>query len=301
MADTNGTPHLLIVEDEEILLDILVETLTEHGYAVEVAKTGEAAKRLLNLHAETLDAVLLDRLLPDMDSLSLLPQIKNNAQLAHVPVIIQTSLTAPEEVAAGLNAGAYYYLTKPFPPETLLSIVRAAVRDRFEYLELCGRIHHAEGVMRHLVRGEFVFRSQGDARELAALLAHAAPDPTRVVLGLTELMLNAIEHGNLAISYEEKSRLIAADALGAEVERRLAEAPYNARAARLFLSRSKGEVEFVVQDEGSGFNWQPFLEMAPDRAFDTHGRGIAMSRLLSFDHMEYRGSGNEVVCRVRLD
>jgi DNA-binding response OmpR family regulator len=300
MSNVNGSPHLLVVEDEEILLEILVDTLTQHGYVVEVAKTGAEASRLVSLHADTLDAVLLDRLLPDMDSLGLLPQIKNNPQLAHVPVIIQTSLTAPEDVAAGLNAGAYYYLTKPFPPETLLSIVRAAVRDRHQYLELRDRILHAEGIMQHLVRGEFSFRTQAEARDLAALVAHAAPDPERVVLGLTELMLNAIEHGNLEISYEEKSRLIAADALGSEVERRLADTAYRAREARLLLARSKEEIEFVVQDEGTGFNWLPYLEMSPDRAFDTHGRGIAMSRLLSFDHMEYRGSGNQVVCRVQL-
>lgn len=290
----------MVVEDEAILLDILVETLTENGYAVQVAETGAAAAHLLETHAGTLDAILLDRLLPDMDSLRLIPQIKSNPALAHVPVIIQTSLTSPDDVAAGLNAGAYYYLTKPFPPETLLSIVRAAVRDRLEYLDLQGRIRHAEGIMRHLVRGEFSFRTQSEARDLAALVAHAAPDPTRVVLGLTELMLNAVEHGNLAITYEEKSRLIAADALTDEVEKRLTDGPYSGRAARLFLTRSNDEVEFVVQDEGKGFNWQPFLEMAPDRAFDTHGRGIAMSRLLSFDHIEYRGRGNEVVCRVQL-
>ncbi|GAB1392809.1 hypothetical protein MASR1M60_09720 [Rhodocyclaceae bacterium] len=300
MADANGTPQLLVVEDEAILLDILVETLTEHGYAVQVAETGAEAMRLLEKHAGTLDTVLLDRLLPDMDSLGLLPRIKDNPALAHVPVIIQTSLTSPEDVAAGLNAGAYYYLTKPFPPETLLSIVRAAVRDRLEYLDLQGRMHHAEGIMRHLVRGEFRFRTQTEARDLAALVAHAAPDPARVVLGLTELMLNAVEHGNLAITYEEKSRLIAADALTSEVERRLADSLYSDRTARLFLTRGHDAVEFVVQDEGEGFNWQPFLEMVPERAFDTHGRGIAMSRLLSFDHIEYRGLGNEVACRVLL-
>jgi len=300
MADANGIPQLLVVEDEEILLDILVDTLTENGFGVHVAMTGKQAMSLLDQHGSELDAILLDRLLPDMDSLSLVPQIKNTPLLSHVPVIIQTSLTSPEEVAAGLNAGAYYYLTKPFPPETLLSIARAAVRDRLEYLDLQERIRHAQGIMRHLVRGEFQFRTQGEARDLAALVAHAAPDPNRVVLGLTELMLNAVEHGNLAITYTEKSRLIAQDKLGEEVERRLGEASLGRRNAMLLLQRREDAVEFVVRDEGDGFDWQPFLEMAPDRAFDTHGRGIAMSRLLSFDELEYRGRGNEVAGRVKL-
>jgi hypothetical protein len=113
-------------------------------------------------------------------------------------------------------------------------------------------------------------------------------------------MLNAVEHGNLAISYTEKSQLIAAEQLSSEVERRLAETSLGQRRARLLLVRSPQTVEFVIQDEGGGFDWQPFLEMAPNRAFDTHGRGIAMSRLMSFDKLEYRGNGNEVVCCVKL-
>lgn len=300
MPTDKGIAHLLVVEDESILLDILTETLQEQGYALTTATTGEAARQALATHAQTLDAILLDRLLPDMDSLVLLPQIKHDNQLAHVPVIIQTSLTSTEEVTAGLDAGAYYYLTKPFPPETLVAIVRAAVHDRFEYLDLQTRIRQAQGLMQHLRYGEFVFHTQNEAREVAALVAHIAPDPNRVILGLTELMLNAVEHGNLGITYAEKSALLSANALNDEVMQRLADPHLGTRRASLLARRDAHKVEFIIRDEGHGFDWRPFLDMAPDRAFDTHGRGIAMSRMLSFDELEYRGNGNEVICRLRL-
>ena len=64
--------------------------------------------------------------------------------------------------------------------------------------------------------------------------------------------------------------------------------------------RNPGELRFTVRDQGKGFDWQQYLEMSPERAFDTHGRGIAMSKLLSFDRLEYRGCGNEVECVVKL-
>jgi hypothetical protein len=113
-------------------------------------------------------------------------------------------------------------------------------------------------------------------------------------------MLNAVEHGNLNISYGEKSRLIELNALESEVERRLHLPEFTQRRARLKIDRDGQSVHYVVSDEGAGFDWSPFIDMSPTRAFDTHGRGIAMSRLLSFDHLEYRGCGNEVVGSVKL-
>lgn len=291
-------PFILIVEDEPLSRELLRDTLQENGYDITMAATGAEAWQQISEHHDRLDAILLDRLLPDMDALSLLIKLKADATMTHVPVIMQTSLSSEEEVSAGLKAGAYYYLTKPFPPATLLSIVLSAVQDRRDYLDLQNSLRQARSILKHLNHAEFWFRTQSEARDLATLVAHAAPDPERVVLGLTELMLNAVEHGNLEITYAEKSALIAAHQLEAEIESRLQLPEFAARKARLNIVRSAAGVQFVIRDEGKGFDWLPFIEMSPARAFDTHGRGIAMSKLLSFDRLEFRGCGNEVVCRI---
>jgi len=293
-------PLLLVVEDEPISREILVDTLSEHGYELLVAVTGEEAWQQIEAAHDKLDAILLDRLLPDMDALGLLVRLKADPALTHVPVVMQTSLSSEEDVADGLRAGAYYYLTKPFPPDTLLAIVRSAIQDRQEYLDLQRSLRQARNILGHLVRAEFWFRTQSEARDLATLTAHVAPDPTRVVLGLTELMLNAVEHGNLGITYEEKTRLIATNSLDAEVQRRLVHPDYGGRRARLNIDKDDEAVHFTIRDEGSGFDWAPYIEMSPARAFDTHGRGIAMSKLLSFDRLEFQGSGNVVSGSIKL-
>jgi DNA-binding response OmpR family regulator len=298
MTRLNEIPRLLVVEDEEMLLDVLRDTLTDAHFEVVAVATGAAVRAEIAVQAGEFDAILLDRLLPDMDALALMPEIKSNPALAHVPVIIQTSMTRAEDIVAGLAAGAYYYLTKPFPPETLLSIVRAAVEDHRHFRHMQESLEQAQSMMQHLERGEFVFRTSGEARQLAMQIAHVAPDAGRVVLGLTELMLNAVEHGNLAITYDEKSRLIAGDSLAIEIERRLADPRYASRMVRVGIERQPDALCFTIRDEGAGFDWQGYLDMSPERAFDTHGRGIAMSRMISFDTMEYRGCGNEVCCRV---
>lgn len=293
-------PLLLVVEDEPINLEILTSTLRDSGYAILSATTGADAWSLIRSHQERIDAILLDRLLPDMDSLNLLVKLKTDIGLTHVPVIMQTSLSSEQDVADGLKAGAYYYLVKPFPADTLLAIVRSAIQDRRDYLALQQSLQYTRSILSHLDHGAFWFRTPQEARDLAALGAHVAPDPQRVILGLTELMLNAVEHGNLEITYAEKSALIASDTLETEVERRLSQPDYGLRRARLSIKRDQAGVHFQISDEGSGFDWRSFIEMSPARAFDTHGRGIAMSRLLSFDRLEYLGNGNEAVGSVLL-
>jgi len=288
-------PLILVVEDEPISCEVLVDTLHDNGYETIVAVTGAEAWDRIDEYRGRLDAILLDRLLPDMDSLTLLVRFKADASQLHVPVIMQTSLSSEEDVADGLKAGAYYYLTKPFPPDTLLAIVRSAVKDRHEYLHLQHSLSQTRSILKHIERAEFWFCTQTEARDLAILAANVAPNPERVVLGLTELMLNAIEHGNLGISYAEKTDLIYDNSLELEVDRRLALPEYAQRRARLLIDQDSASVNFLVRDEGKGFDWSPFIYMSPTRAFDTHGRGIAMSKLLSFDHLEYRGSGNEVL------
>ncbi|MCX8018369.1 MAG: ATP-binding protein, partial [Rhodocyclaceae bacterium] len=120
------------------------------------------------------------------------------------------------------------------------------------------------------------------------------------VLGLSELMLNAIEHGNLGIGYAEKTRLIAEERLEAEIARRLALPEYGVRKGRLSIERLPDGYEFTIKDEGSGFDWRAYLELSPERAYHTHGRGIAMARSLSFDRLEYKGCGNTVVAHIHV-
>lgn len=293
-------PSVLVVEDEPINQERLVETLAEEGYQVVAASSGgEAWERLQGADAG-FDVILLDRMMPDMDGIEILRRLKAREGWEDVPVIMQTAMTADGDVAEGLRAGAFYYLTKPFSADTLLAIVGAALDDRLEHQELrreAARIGQSFGCLQ---QATFVFRTPEEARNLATLAANAAPDPARVVLGLSELMLNAVEHGNLGIGYGEKSALIEQGTLPDEVARRLALPEYAGRVGQLEIRREAGSLIFTVRDQGAGFDWRRYLELSPERAFDTHGRGIAMSRMLSFDALEYRGRGNEVVATLRL-
>ncbi|MDR0777660.1 MAG: response regulator [Azonexus sp.] len=291
---------ILVVDDEPISREILVENLAVEGYRVVEAASGEAAWQLIDATPERFEAILLDRMMPDMDGIEILRRVKQRADMRYVPVIMQTGMTADADVSEGLRAGAYYYLTKPFSADMLLAIVAAATRDYRDHRELEREAERQGRILSCLAEARFVYRTTDEARSLAALLANAAPEPTRVVLGLSELMLNAVEHGNLAISYQEKSQLIRFGRLQQEIASRLDDPRFAARKVEIEVRRVADELSFLIRDQGVGFDWHGYLEMRPERAFDTHGRGIAMSRMVSFDRLEYRGCGNEVEVAIHL-
>lgn len=300
MVSAMSSARILIVEDEPINQEVLADVLQEEGYQTTIAMTGTAAWAHLSADPGQFDVVLLDRMMPDMDGIEVLKRMKAQPALVHTPVIMQTSMTGDVAVADGLKAGAYYYLTKPFAADTLLAIVAAAAQDRFEYLELQRAVRQATRTLTCLTLAEFSFRTTDEARDIATTLASVAPEPERAVLGLSELMLNAVEHGNLGISYEEKSRLLANDGLSTEVARRLDAPEYRRRRAVVEFRREPLRLRFLIRDEGDGFDWRKYIEMSPERAFDLHGRGIAMSKLISFDHLQYLGAGNAVEAVVAL-
>ena len=295
------TPRVLVVDDHALDRKLLTIHLQPEGYDVETAEDGVEAWGKLRADPQRYDVILLDRTMPRMDGMQLLGKIKDDEDLRMVPVIMQTALAHRDEILEGIRAGAYYYLTKPYDVDMLKSVVRTAISDYQGYRDLQVRVRKELNSLRLMQKGVFTFQTVEQARDLGAMLANTCPDPSATVIGLTELLINAVEHGNLGITYEEKSKLYATGGWNAEVQRRLALAENAQKHAEVELERDDDVIRFVIRDEGTGFDWRAYLQVDPGRAFDTHGRGIAMANRLSFSHIEYRGCGNEVIGTIVCD
>ena len=74
---------------------------------------------MLDAEPKRFDAILLDRMMPDMDGIEILRRVKSRPEMMEVPVIMQTGMSGDGDILDGLRAGAYYYLTKPFSADTL--------------------------------------------------------------------------------------------------------------------------------------------------------------------------------------
>ena len=289
---------VLVVDDEALNLELIALYLDDTGIRPVCVDDGETAMGMLHNSPDKYSAVLLDRMLPGVDGLDMLRSIKSDSELAMLPVIMQTAKDSDEEMLEGLQSGAYYYLTKPYDRQTLVAIVKTAVNDYRNYRQLQTNVKQAAHTLKMMNRGRFTFRTLEEARSLAAMLANACDDSDHVVLGLTELMVNAVEHGNLGIGYEEKSRLNLSGEWEKEIMFRLNQPENSQKRATVEFERHENRIMFAILDQGEGFEWRRYVELSPERALDSHGRGIAMANSISFDSIEYRGAGNEVCVTV---
>jgi len=290
--------ELLIIEDDPNDVATINEFLKDGSYRLTFAEDGLHGWELLDAAPERFDLLILDRSIPRLDGLGLLARINADSRFSALPVIMQTSANAPEQVAEGLTAGAWYYLGKPYKAQSLQRIVSGALDDRNNRLELARLQTEISDVWSLFRKGCFRFRTPAQAQLLAAQLGTLCASPPQVALGLSELMLNAVEHGNLGITYKEKGELLGANDLNAEIERRLALPEQHDRWAEIRVARQAAMVRFRIEDQGAGFDWSNFLDISSERIFDSHGRGIAMARHLAFSELYYEGKGNIVTALV---
>lgn len=290
--------RILVVDDEPFNLDIVAEYLDEMDFDLVTVESGEAAWDALSDTEGCFDLVLLDRMMPGMDGIMLLRKIKADERLSSIPVIMQTAATSPEQVREGLAAGAFYYLTKPFEGEALQTIIRSALDDMRVRRELRASLNDHAKAMNCMTEGLFTIRTLDEARNLASFVALLGPQPETLAMGLSELLVNGVEHGNLGIDFAEKSRLREADRWEDEVAHRLALDENRNKSVRLKVWGDDTRWVFEIRDDGPGFDWRRFLDFDPERAFAPNGRGIALSRQLSFTSLTYLPPGNQVVVTV---
>ena len=292
--------RILLVEDDYFFAEIIQEVLTEAGFIIQHAEDGLAAWELLKDGDTDFSAILVDWLMPRMNGIELLLKIKDNPEFEHIPTIMVTSSSDSSNIQEGLDAGAYYYLTKPFEPKVLLSIVKGAVVQYHDYLSIKESLLLTPQSFNFLVNGIFHYKTFQEGSLLANSIAHACPNPEKVIIGLSELLINAVEHGNLGITYAEKGELINNEQLFQEITRRQALEENRDKIVEVSFERLPNAFVFTIRDQGEGFDWLPYLDFDPERVFDPNGRGIAMARSMSFDSLEYQGKGNIVVAKVNL-
>lgn len=291
--------QILVIDDEQINIEVLLEYLAgETTRQPHTAKDGETAWKLLQDTANSYQLILLDRMMPGLDGIELLRRMKNDNRLAGIPVIMQTAAGSAEQVREGLEAGAYYYLTKPYRRDELLAIVHAALTDARTRDALRRQLHRHIDALGFLDEGNFTIRTIDEADRLASFIAQACADPDAAVVGISELLINGIEHGNLGISYAEKLHLKRTDTWRDEIDRRSGLPENTGKRLQVSFRRHPAQINLRVVDEGSGFAWEDYLEMQPGRAFDPNGRGIALARRLSFSSIRYEGCGNIALATI---
>jgi two-component system phosphate regulon response regulator PhoB len=120
--------HILAVDDETDILELLEYNLRGNGFKVTCVATGEKAIEQARLKLP--DLIVLDLMLPGVDGLEVARALKRDETTSHIPIVMLTAKGAEADVIVGLELGADDYVTKPFSPRVLVARIRAVLRRK---------------------------------------------------------------------------------------------------------------------------------------------------------------------------
>jgi CheY-like chemotaxis protein len=289
---------ILIADDDPVVRLVVRAILEPQGYVLHAAVDGKSARAILEQEGSRIKAIVLDWQMPEMSGIELLRWIKQQPEFGNTPVIMQTAMDSPENIREGIEAGAFYYLTKPIDEHLLPSVVRAALEDSSYKESLLRQLQESQNPLGILQEGAFQFRTLKEGERLALWIANACNCPA-AAMGVNEIFINAIEHGNLGITYDEKTQYMSDGTWIAEVERRLALPECAGKHVDVRIARFPDSLSVLVQDQGPGFDYAQYLQFDEERVFHNHGRGIAMAS--SALDLQYRGNGNTVLVTIPIE
>ncbi len=281
---------ILVVDDESAVRRIMSRVLLRHGYhPIEAADGREALEVFCH---ENPAIVITDINMPDMDGLELLSRIKEESPEACV--VIMTGYGSEETAIKALRSGAGNYFTKPIDlPELIYAIgvladfIRSREDKSFDYKKIIRET-------KTIVTGNALGAIYSIVHELTRAIANFPSEAESMQTGLLEMITNAIEHGNLDITYEEKQKALQDGRLDELYENKAQAMPYKERKVTIRYEFDPEKVIYTICDQGDGFDWRSLPDPTdPENLMAASGRGIFMTRLY-MDEVVYNDTGNEV-------
>jgi two-component system alkaline phosphatase synthesis response regulator PhoP len=142
-----ATEHVLVVDDEADIRELVRYNLEKEGYGVVGVASGEDA--LTAATRKLPDLVILDLMLPGVDGLEVCRRLKSDPATARIPVIMLTAKGGEADIVSGLELGAADYMTKPFSPRVLVARVKAVLRREAAGTADEGETIRAAGIVIH--------------------------------------------------------------------------------------------------------------------------------------------------------
>lgn len=284
--------HVLVVDDSEIDRRLAGKLLERGGrFHVEFASNGLEA--IEHLEERTPLAVVTDLLMPEMDGLELVEEMRR--RYASIPVILITAHGSEEIALKALMAGA-----ADFVPKTRLATDLA--RGVEGVLAVSGGRCH-ERIASCLKQYEVCYELESDPSLIAPLLAELQEtasdlgivnnaDRVRLGKAIGAALENAMVHGNLELTTAEMAGGSGADSV---LARRRQASPYRERHVFVTARLTPEEARITIRDEGPGFNVTEISgpESTPEQLISSEGRGLVLIRTF-LDEVQFNHAGNEI-------
>ena len=294
-------PTVLVVDDAAVDRKLVGGLLTKgSGLKVEFAASGEEA--LERLPAIAPAAIVTDLVMPGMSGLELVARIV--AEHADIPVILMTGKGSEEVAVQALKAGAASYVPKGSLHQYLLTTVQ-------DVLEMVNERSSQTQLMNCLKRGQFQFDLGHDAALIPLLINHVQSlvssvglcdeaSVIRVCIALEEALRNALFHGNLELTSEQREG--DPEVYQRLIDARTAKEPFASRQLQVTVEVTPTSGRFVIRDQGPGFDPAKLPDPTdPENIEKVSGRGLLLMRTY-MTWVRLNDSGNSVaMCKSRSD
>jgi YesN/AraC family two-component response regulator len=287
---------VLVVEDDEPSRNYLKDTLQSQGHETYVAENGWYGLEAFKKHSPNL--VLSDIRMPKMDGLELLEEIRKISR--SVIVVMTTAYGCEEYALKALRLRANNYIKKPLRHMELLPLLK-------KYASIIDGNKEQDKAPAREKKANFTLEIENNLEKISesvALLIFIIGDVLEdtdkldVRLGLIELLTNAIEHGNLGIKREEKLNAMeqGQESLKELYNQRMVSPRLASRKVKIEYKLNDTSTEWLITDEGLGFDWKSFLKRLETNPLQMESKGLLICKY-HFDSLEFLNSGNQV--RVR--
>jgi CheY-like chemotaxis protein len=282
------------VDDQQALRTLLSRLLEREGFDPVQAEDGEEAVQ--KFKSQTPLVVVSDIMMPRKDGLALLTEIKQIDRNA--TVILMTGQGNEDVLLRALRGGASNFFKKPFNVRELVDEIRKVVDFRLE----AARSSLFSPLLVEETKS-FVMPSADSPyfpiiNQITLQLPCILPeeDILNLKIGIEEMITNALEHGNLGITFEEKNKAIQEGRLQELVAERSRQSDEMGRTIAITSRLCPDFFQITISDEGKGFDWRQLPAVAPENLLAFNGRGIFLTKIY-FDEVSFNEIGNEVTLR----
>lgn len=287
-------PLALVVDDVPEVRTLLGRLAKRRGFEVLEAADGEEGVQLACERRPHL--ILLDLRLPGMSGLDALARIRDEDP--QVAVVIVAAVPDRLDLQRALDLGAVDFVRKPFDAVEVDFVLDRVYRAVTEDADLRAALDHVtQRVTRLAFPGRPTLLSKVVAwlgRELRQGYPGRELPLPEIKLALYETLANAIEHGNLGITYDMKTKAMEAPGgMDALVQRRLADARFAGRLIHVEAEYLADRVAYTVADDGEGFDPEALKARPLGDTTALHGRGLALVRHY-MDEVSWNDRGNQI-------
>jgi len=247
-------------------------------------------------------SIIVDLELDDQKIIDFLTKLQRNLAWNYIPTIVTTSENQDIRLAEHVEAGAFYYISKTSKASLLCAVLNKALKDYTTYTFYLKKAIN-QNISNLITEGQFKFKTFKEAHEVADWLASICMGQARddIVVGFIELLLNSIEHGNLGITYDEKTELIKEGDYMDKLVTKLGEPKFKDKYVEVNFKKTDDNLRVTIIDMGQGFDFEKYLVLDRERLFHSHGKGILMAKNLYFDELLYEEPGNKVHITIGLN